>query len=216
MCRPDGERSGGPIRSCNMSRSRKSNLLQSTVAICAILGAGLTACGSDDGPTSRGSTASASQSPDQSGAPSTEPAADWQVAETGGAQLKAPADWNVRMDGATYVLSSPKDSAGASVGRGILDVAPTLALSTDDLAKEAKSAAGGNYKKVTRLSDETFGGTPFFHVRGTGGSLTYDHYGAVIGGDQVTITWTFNPDLANQEQIDTWINQVMPTFKFKG
>ncbi|TQL66641.1 hypothetical protein FB381_0505 [Nocardioides albertanoniae] len=133
-----------------------------------------------------------------------------------GAQLKAPADWDVRMDGATYVLSSPKDSAGASVGRGILDVAPTLALGTDDLATEAKGSAGGGYKKVERLADEKFGRTPFFHIRGTGGSLTYDQYGAVVGDDQVTITWSFNPDLANPEQIDTWINQVMPTFKFTG
>ena len=133
-----------------------------------------------------------------------------------GAQFRAPSDWSVKMDGATYVFSSPKDSDGASVGSGIFDAGPTLAMNTDDLATETRGNVVGDYAKVERLQDVKFGGTTFFHIRGTGEVQSYDLYGTLVGDIQVTVAWYFNTKLATAEQIAAWINQVMPTFKFEG
>lgn len=186
------------------------------IAMVAIAGAGLAACGSGDpsGTESKGSESpSSNQTPS---APSSAPVADWKVAELEGAQFKAPADWEVKMKGATYVLSSPKQDDGASVGSGIFDAGPTLAMNTDELATETRGNVIGKYTKVERLSDEKFGQTTFFHIRGTGEVESYDLYGTLVGDTQVTVAWYFNTKLATADQIATWINQVMPTFKFEG
>ncbi|MEU0264631.1 hypothetical protein [Nocardioides sp. NPDC006303] len=184
------------------------------LAALVALAAGLSACGSDE-PTGTVPTASGSASPSDSA--SAEPASDWKTAELEGMQFKAPPDWAVSLeDGVSYVMSSPKDELGYRAGRGIFNAGSALALSTDELAETSRDSVIGDYSKVERLQDVKFGGTTFFHIRGSGEAQTYDLYGALLGDIEVSVAWSFNPDLATREQIDTWINQVMPTFKSEG
>lgn len=188
------------------------------VAAAAVLfvGVGAAGCGSDD-PSGTESTAAGSPSGDaSSSAAATEPAADWQVAESDGVQLKAPSDWDVKLeDGTRYILSTPKDENGYEAGFGTLMTGSTLAMSTDDLATTSREAVIGDYSKVERLDDVKFGGTTFFHIRGTGESRTYDLYGALLGDSEVSVHWSFAGDTPRKE-IDEYINQVMETFKFEG
>jgi predicted small lipoprotein YifL len=184
------------------------------LAALAALAAGLSACGSD-GPVGTEPTESGAASPSESA--SADPASDWKTAELEGTQFKAPPDWDVSLeDGVSYVLSSPKDELGYRAGRGIHNAGSALALSTDELAATSRDSVIGDYAKVERLQDVKFGGTTFFHIRGSGAAQTYDLYGALIGDIEVSVAWSFNPDLATREQIDGWINQVMPSFKFVG
>ncbi|WP_328528464.1 hypothetical protein OG984_22805 [Nocardioides sp. NBC_00368] len=139
------------------------------------------------------------------------------MAETSGAQFKTPPDWTVRVeDGVTQVMGAPKDDQGNEPGFGLLDAGSTLALTTDELATESRNNVIGDYSKIERLQDVKFGGTTFFHIRGTGENRTYDLYGALVGDIQVTVSWSFGVEMASRKQIDAWINQVMPTFKFVG
>lgn len=201
-----------------MSRPRTHSMLRAIVVVATVAatGAGLTACGAGD-PSGKKPTESGSASPSnpKSSSPSS-PASDQQIANLDGAQFSAPADWKVSKEGTTYVFGSPKDESGAGVGSGIFDAEPTLALSTEDLAKESQASLPGKYTKVERLKDENFGGTTFFHIRGSGESQTFDLYGALVGDIQVEVGWYFTAELATRKQIDVWINQVMPTFTFKG
>lgn len=192
-------------------------MLKVLVAVAAVVlvGVGVTGCGSDD-PSGTESTAAGSPSGDASSSPATEPAADWQVAESDGVQLKAPSDWDVKLeDGSRYILSTPKDENGYEAGFGTLMTSSTLAMSTDDLATTSREAVIGDYSKVERLDDVKFGGTTFFHIRGTGESRTYDLYGALLGDSEVSVHWSFAGETP-RKQIDEYINQVMETFKFEG
>lgn len=203
---------------CDMttSRPRPKFTLIATVATLAITGFAA-ACGSGDpsGPESTAGEAP-TQSPSAS-ASATEPASDWKVAESSGAQFRTPPDWTVRVeDGVTQVMAAPKDDQGNEPGFGLFDAGSTLALSTDELATESRNNVIGDYSKIERLQDEKFGGTTFFHIRGTGENRTYDLYGALVGDIQVTVSWSFGVEMASRKQIDAWINQVMPTFQFEG
>ncbi|NGN91596.1 hypothetical protein G5C66_02425 [Nocardioides sp. KC13] len=196
-----------------MSRSRTYPLFKSMAALAALaaLGVGLTACGNEN-PSGTEPTGSGAASPSET--TSTEPASEWKVAELEGMQFKAPPDWSVSLeDGVSYVMGSPKDEQGYRAGRGIFNAGSSLALSLDELATTSRDNVIGDYSKVERLKDVTFGGTTFFHIRGSGEAQTYDLYGALVGDVEVSVAWSFNPDLATQKQIDGWINQVMPTFK---
>lgn len=196
-----------------MSRSRTYPLFKSLAALAALsaLAAGLTGCGSED-PSGTEPTGSGAATTSESA--SAEPAADWKVAELEGTQFKAPSDWAVSLeDGVSYVMGSPKDGQGYRAGRGIFNAGSSLALSIDELATASRDNVIGDYSKVERLKDVTFGGTKFFHIRGSGDAQTYDVYGALIGDIEVSVAWSFNPGLATQKQIDGWINQVMSTFK---
>lgn len=66
------------------------------------------------------------------------------------------------MKGTTFVLSSPKQDDGASVGGGIFDAGPTLAANTNELAAETRGNVIGKYSKVERLPDEKYGQTTSF------------------------------------------------------
>lgn len=172
----------------------------------------LVGCGSTEGP---------SGSPGSSTPPSVQPSADAtptgtpQAVEVNGAQLQVPADWSVKGGGTQRAtLSVPEDTSGTSYGTGVFNADITLAADTEELAKVRANAAGGDAK---RLPDVEFGGQSFFHLRELhGGVDSLDTYGAVINGSEVTVAWGFNAELATRQQIDGWINQVMPTFEFKG
>lgn len=108
----------------------------------------------------------------------------------------------------------PEDGSGTSYGTGVFNADLTLADDIEDLAKAAANAAGGD---AERLPDIKFGGQTFFHLRELHGGIdSIDTYGTVVDGSEVTVAWNFNAELATREQIDAWINQVMPTFKFEG
>lgn len=185
-----------------------------TVAGSVVLAGTVWACGSDDR-TRTEPTASGVASPSESA--SAEPASEWKTAELEGTQFKVPSGWDLSLeDGVTQVMAAPKDEQGNEPGFGLFDAGSTLAFSTDELATESRNNVIGDYSKIERLQDEKFGGTTFFHIRGTGENRTYDLYGALVGDIQVTVSWSFGVEMASRQQIDAWINQVMPTFRFEG
>ncbi|GGR46594.1 hypothetical protein J2S40_003709 [Nocardioides luteus] len=61
-----------------------------------------------------------------------------------------------------------------------------------------------------------YGGSTFFHLRGTNETERFDHYGTVVGDSEVVVAWSFNPEWVTREEADAFIEQVMPTFKFGG
>lgn len=196
-----------------MTPSRKGYVVRlAAVAVSAMTVVALVGCGSEEGPSGQ-------QSP--STPPSTQPSADAtstaepQAIEVNGAQLQVPANWSVKGGGTQRAtLSVPEDESGTSYGTGVFNADITLAADTEALAKVRANAAGGDAK---RLPDVEFGGQSFFHLRELhGGVDSLDTYGTVIDGSEVTVAWGFNAELATREQIDGWINQVMPTFGFKG
>ncbi|MGY0387745.1 hypothetical protein ACWZJV_12305 [Nocardioides sp. WG-D5] len=172
----------------------------------------LVGCGSAEGPSgSPNSTVSPSGQPSTDATPTGEP----QSIEVNGAQLQAPPDWSVKGGGAQRAtLSTPENASGTSTGTAIFNADITLAENTEALAKVQANAAGGD---AERLPDVKFGGQTFFHYRELhGGVDSLDTYGTVIDGSEVTVAWGFNAKLTTREQIDGYINQVMPTFKFVG
>ena len=158
----------------------------------------------DPSPSGVESTDSAEQPPES------------QVVEVNGAQLQVPSDWEVTAPSKTEraTLNTPVDSSGTSYGTGTFNADITLAGDTEELAEGRLKVAGPDAK---RLEDVKFGGQTFFHIRELHGGIdSLDTYGTVIDGSEVTVAWAFNAELATREQIDEYINQVMPTFKFVG
>ncbi|MEU4451324.1 hypothetical protein AB0F44_08335 [Nocardioides sp. NPDC023903] len=168
-------------------------------------------CGGDPEGTSESATPS--PSPTESTAPSEQPG-ETQAVEVNGAQLEVPADWIVTAPSTSEraTLGAPKDASGHSYGSGIFNSDITLADDTEDLAESQSRVA----PKAKRLADVTFAGQTFFHFRELEGAESLDTYGTVIDGSEVTVAWGFNSKLATREQIDEYINQVMPSFKFVG
>lgn len=133
-----------------------------------------------------------------------------------GAHIRVPSDWEVTAPSKTEraTLNTPVDSSGTSYGTGTFNADITLAGDTEELAEGRLKVAGSDAK---RLEDVKFGGQTFFHIRELhGGVDSLDTYGTVIDGSEVTVAWAFNAELATREQIDGYINQVMPSFKFVG
>jgi hypothetical protein len=180
-------------------------VLAGSVVIAAALGA----CGgSDDGPSGTPSSSAAAESPSGEESPSGS-----QVAEINGAQLEVPAGWEVEEAGARVNISAPEDDLGYSPGLAVFNADVTLADTTEDLATSAIDTAQSGAK---RLPDVEFGGVTFFHLREGDDTNTFDTYGAVVDGSEVTVAWTFINDMATPKQIDELVNQVMPSFKFEG
>lgn len=110
-------------------------------------------------------------------------------------------------------LGTPVDSSGTSYGTGTFNADITLAGDTEELAEGRLNVAGSDAK---RLENVEFGGQTFFHIRELHGGIdSLDTYGTVIDGSEVTVAWAFNAELATREEIDGYINQVMPSFKFE-
>ncbi|NYI79876.1 hypothetical protein [Nocardioides panzhihuensis] len=174
--------------------------------------AALVGCGGAEGPS--GSPRSSTPPSAQASADAS-PTAASRVVEVNGAQLRVPADWSVGGGGTQRAtISVPEDESGTSYGTGVFNADITLASDTEELAMGRANVAGGDAK---RLPDVEFGGQSFFHLRELHGGIdSLDTYGTVINGSEVTVAWGFNAELATREQIDGWINQVMPTFKFEG
>lgn len=192
-----------------MTRSRTGRVARlATAVVSAVTTAALAGCGSEEAPSDP-------QGPATSSSADATPAAEPQAVEVNGAQLQVPADWTVKGGGSQRAnLTVPEDESGTSYGTGVFNADVTLAADTEQLAKARADAAGGDAK---RLPDVEFGGQSFFHLRELhGGVDSIDTYGTVINGSEVTVAWNFNAELATREQIDTWINQVMPTVTFKG
>ncbi|MBC7279465.1 hypothetical protein [Nocardioides sp.] len=180
------------------------------VAVTALAVVALGGCGS-----AGGSSGSPSPSVSAESSADATPTADLQSIKVNGAELQVPSDWSVK-GGNTQraTLSVPEDASGTSYGTGVLNADITLADDLEDLAEVAANAAGGDAK---RLPDVKFGGQTFFHLRELhDGVDSLDTYGTVINGSEVTVAWAFNAELATREEIDGWINQVMPTFTFNG
>lgn len=195
-----------------MTASRTGCAARLTAIVAAALAVvALGGCGGDPGGTS--GSATPSPSPTESTAPSEQPK-QTQVVEVNGAQLEVPADWIVTAPSTSEraTLGAPKDASGHSYGSGIFNADITLADDTEDLAESQSKVA----PKAKRLPDVTFADQTFFHFRELEGPESLDTYGTVIEGSEVTIAWGFNSELATRKQIDGWINQVMPTFKFVG
>ncbi|SDK26986.1 hypothetical protein SAMN05428985_103326 [Nocardioides sp. YR527] len=72
------------------------------------------------------------------------------------------------------------------------------------------------FPDAERLKDVTYGGTVFFHLRGSSDTEVYDLYGAVVGESEAEVAWSFNPEWVTRDEADEFINQVMPSFKFEG
>ena len=186
-----------------------SKVAVATVA-CAV-GVGVVGC------TMSGPSESASVSPSASAsAVESEPAGDWQTVESDGVHLEAPSNWKVHLeDGVDHVLSTPKDDRGYRDGSGILMTGTSLATSQEELASAARDNATGDYSKLERLDDVKFGGTTFFHIRGTGEPQTYDYYGAYLGDVEVSVHWSFAVETP-RKKIDAYIDQVMETFSYQS
>lgn len=186
------------------------------VAVITLLGGTLSACGSTDDPD--GGTTSSSGPSGQPSASSADPQAGWQTAADDGGQFLVPPDWSVEEVETGHDLQAPpeSDNGGRRVGAGIFTSRPTLdsATAIDDSAKSGVSYfKGGGYDKVERLSDESFGGVTFYHVRAEDTETWLDSYGTVVDGQKVTVLWNFNRSMVDRKESDELINQVMPTFK---
>lgn len=192
------------------SRTGRAARLTATI-VAALVVVVLGGCGGDPEGTSGSETPS--PSPTESPVPSEQPD-EAQVVEVNGAQLEVPADWIVTAPSTSEraTLGAPKDASGHSYGSGIFNADITLADDTEDLA-ESQSKVVPDAK---RLPNAKFGGQTFFHFRELEGAESLDTYGTVIKGSEVTVAWGFNSKLATREQIDGYINQVMPSFKFVG
>ena len=144
------------------------------------------------------------------------PSADGETAELDGAQFTAPSGWYIKPEDGSYVIGAPDDADGFSPGSGIFNVGTTLASNVDQLAKASIGRVETAYPDGKRLPDVTYGGTKFFHLRGSNSAETFDEYGAVVGDSQVFVAWSFNPEFVSRKEVDELINQVMPSFKFEG
>lgn len=190
------------------SGGRLAGIVGSVVTVAVLAGCG---SASDDPSKTADPTSSGVESTD-----SAEQPPETQVVEVNGAQLKVPSDWDVTAPSKTEraSLSTPADSSGTSYGTGTFNADITLAADTEELASGRLKVAGSGAK---RLKDVEFGGQKFFHIRELHGGIdSLDTYGTVIEDSEVTIAWAFNAELATREQIDGYINQVMPTFEFVG
>lgn len=177
----------------------------------------LCSCGSGtDEPSDPEPTATASSGTSAGSGSPTAPAAEGETAELDGAQFTAPSGWYVKPEDGSYVIGAPDDEDGFSPGSGIFNVGTTLASDVDQLAKASIGRVETAYPDGKRLPDVKYGGTTFFHLRGSNSTETFDQYGAVVGDSQVFVAWSFNPELVSRKEVDELINQVMPSFKFEG
>ena len=195
-----------------MTASRTGRAARLTATVAAALAAVvLGGCGGD--PEGTSGSATPSPSPPESATSSEQPG-ETQAVEVNGAQLEVPAGWIVTAPSTSEraTLGAPKDASGHSYGSGIFNADITLADDTEDLAESQSKVA----PKAKRLPDVTFAGQTFFHFRELEGAESLDTYGTVIDGSEVTVAWGFNSKLATREQIDEYINQVMPSFEFVG
>lgn len=194
-----------------MTASRKGRTARRLAALAtSVLAAvALSACGGGNDDPSEPPSSSTSATSD---AP-TEPTGAPQVADQNGAQLSAPANWTVRFDDPYWLIDAPGEN-GSSPGGAVLDAdTASLARNTDELADARMSAAGPGAK---RLPDVKYGGYTFFHIREKNDTNTFENYGVLIDGRQVSVEWTFTNAFATPKEMDELINHVMPTFKFDG
>ncbi|MER7558132.1 hypothetical protein ABTZ46_14400 [Nocardioides sp. NPDC126508] len=180
-----------------------------SLALCSCSG------GSDE-PSGHESPATASSGSSAGSESPSAPAAEGETAELDGAQFTAPTGWYVKPEDGSYVIGAPDDADGFSPGSGIFNVGTTLASDVDELAEAALSRVETAYPDGKRLPDVKYGGSTFFHLRGTNDTERFDHYGTVVGGSEVLVAWSFNPKWVTREETDELINQVMPSFKFEG
>lgn len=185
------------------------------VAVIAILGVTLSACGSGKDPE-EGATSSNSPTSEQS-ATSADPNAGWHAAKVEGGQLLVPPEWDVEEGYTGPQLQAPRQrEGGVRVGGGSLGSEITIdsATAIDDAGDTALAFhKSQGMDKVERLPDVTFGGVKFYHVRGEDSARWLDAYGTVNEGQLISILWTFNRGLVDRKETDEMLNQVMPTFK---
>lgn len=196
------------------ARARTRHLVTTSVAVVALLGATLTACGSSDDP-SEGNTSSSSPS-DGPSSSSADPYAGWHTASDDGGQFLVPPDWDVEEGPRGPDLLAPAQrEGGVRVGGGIFGTSPTYdsADAIDNAAEASLKFIQAGGMKAERLPDETFGGVRFYHVRGESPTEWYDDYGTVNDSQLITVRWSFNRWMADRKQADEMIDQVMPTFK---
>ena len=120
------------------------------------------------------------------------------------------------MEDGSPVVGAPKDADGYSSGFGVFSADLTLSADTDELAVTALKILKGSRSDAKRLPDVKYAGVPFYHLRSKNDVNSYDEYGTVVGESEASVAWTFNNAFASRKQIDKLVNQVMPTFKFKG
>ncbi|MDQ4113203.1 MAG: hypothetical protein M3306_19220 [Actinomycetota bacterium] len=182
------------------------------IAVSAFTALVLCSCGGGDEPP--GPDASSSPSSPETSESSTAPGGAGGTAEINGATLTAPAGWEVEFEDSSYVLSAPDDDH--PTGSGIFNADVTLASDVNELAEAAMPGVKELFPDAKRLKDVTYGGTVFFHLRGSNNTEVYDLYGAVVGDSEAEVAWSFNPEWVTRDEADEFINQVMPTFKFEG
>ncbi|MFE6506511.1 hypothetical protein ACFVDI_10815 [Nocardioides sp. NPDC057767] len=198
-----------------MTGSRTLPSSRSAMAVvAAIASLVLCSCGGgadqpSDPATAPSGTAAGSESP-------TAPTVEEKTAELDGVKFTAPSGWYVKPEDGSYVIGAPEDADGFSPGSGIFNVGTTLASDVDQLAKAAIGRVETAYPDGKRLPDVKYGGTTFFHLRGSNSAETFDQYGAVVGDRQVFVAWSFNPEFVSRKEVDELINQVMPSFEFEG
>lgn len=198
-----------------MTGSRTLPSSRSAAAIVAALTAfTLCSCGAATDEPSDPATAS-SGTPAGSASP-TAPTAEEKTAELEGAKFTAPSGWYVKPEDGSYIIGAPDDADGFSPGSGIFNVGTTLASDVDQLAKASIGRVETAYPDGKRLPDVEYGGTTFFHLRGSNSTEMFDQYGAVVGDSQVFVAWSFNPEFASRKEVDELISQVMPSFEFEG
>lgn len=182
------------------------------IAVSAMTALVLCSCGGGEEPS--GPDASSSPSSPATSESSAASGGAGGTAEINGATLTAPAGWEVEFEDSSYVLSAPDDDHPTGVGVFNADV--TLASDVDELAEAALSRVETAYPDGKRLPDVKYGGSTFFHLRGTNATERFDHYGTVVGDSEVVVAWSFNPEWVTRDEADEFINQVMPSFKFEG
>lgn len=199
------------------TRARTRQLVSTpAVAVIALLGVTLSACGSTDDPGEGTTTASSSPS-GQPTASSADPKAGWHIAADDGGQFLVPPDWDVEEGATGLELQAPRQrEGGIRVGGGTFTSNPTLDSgdAIDNAAEVSlKFSKNAGQEKVERLPDVTLGGVRFYHVRGENEAQWVDEYGTVHNGQLIGVLWMFNREMVDRKQTDDMLNQVMSTFE---
>lgn len=196
------------------ARARTRHIVStSAVAVVALLGVTLGACGSSEDPD-EGTTSSGSPAGEPS-ASAADPKGRWHPAKEDGGQFLVPPDWAVEeSDTGLNLLAPPKREGGVRVGGGSFGSNITIDSegAIDDAGDTALEFHKSGGMDAKRLPDVTLGGVKFYHVRGESSAEWLDDYGTVNDGKLITVLWTFNREMVDRKQVDEMLNQVMPTF----
>ena len=175
-------------------RSRLCSAASLLLAVALVAGCGGSSDEPGDGPSAGGtpsssasaaSTSSASASPTSEAAPATGP-----LLEVEAASMHAPDGWQ-RMKAVVSFQRSARDPQGGGTAQiGYLPAAPGPSL--DELARNAIEHGSYGKRRPRPAGTVTVNGVECYKVAGrTDPGTYYELYGAITGGNEVSISFTF-------------------------